>query len=284
MSKRRSAVLAMGLCAALGVTVWTAAATVPLGAVAPGPPADSAAATVPPGQPRGGSARGHRDGRAGRRAPGPTQQAPSAGQRATVVQPLIFMELTRPAGGRSEFRGREGELMLFTLPDVGSVGFVPRIRDDAQQVVTFTVFELDNVPHPRMRSPSMSVSTWTACPIASWVQSTLRSVESRSPSRHRCRSRSRFRESAWSPHRRRRRRLGFGRSAFASGSTLSSSRLFSCGGPAWNGAWRHWNSCSKRLQTCPACWNATKRRRLNRCNSLPSCKNSSPSCRNGSSS
>ena len=149
MSKRRSAVLAMGLCAALGVTVWTAAATVPLGAVAPGPPADSAAATVPPGSPAAVLPGVTETAVPGAAAPGPTQQAPSAGQRATVVQPLIFMELTRPAGGRSEFRGREGELMLFTLPDVGSVGFVPRIRDDAQQVVTFTVFELDNVPHPK---------------------------------------------------------------------------------------------------------------------------------------
>ena len=45
MSKRRAAVLAMGLCAALGVTLWSAAATVPLGAAAPVPP-DPAAVTV----------------------------------------------------------------------------------------------------------------------------------------------------------------------------------------------------------------------------------------------
>ncbi len=44
MSKRRSAVLATGLCAALGAAVWTAAATVPLRA-APVPP-DPAAVTV----------------------------------------------------------------------------------------------------------------------------------------------------------------------------------------------------------------------------------------------
>ena len=41
MSKRRSAVFATGLCAALGATVWTAAATVPLRA-APVPPAPAA--------------------------------------------------------------------------------------------------------------------------------------------------------------------------------------------------------------------------------------------------
>ena len=131
MSKRRSALLAMGLCAAFGVTVWTAAATVPLGAVAPGAPGSPAPVLTEVTETA---------------APGPTQQASSAGQRAIVVRPLIFMDLTRPDGGRSEFRGREGELMLISVPDAGSVGFVPRIRDDAQ-VVTVTVFELDDVPH-----------------------------------------------------------------------------------------------------------------------------------------
>ena len=173
MSKRRSAVLAMGLCAALGATVWTAAATVPLGAVAvtvplgasatapPSPaapvppdpttatvPAGTAPAMVPLGSPAPVPPGVTATSPPGAAAPRPAAQAPGAGQPATVVQPLIFIDLTRPgAAGRSRFRGREGELMLISVPDAGSVGFVPRIRDDAQQVVTVTVFELDDVPH-----------------------------------------------------------------------------------------------------------------------------------------
>ena len=146
MSKRRSAMLAMGLCAVLGMTMWAAAATVPLGAAAatvplrghaPVPPSPGAAVppdiaeTAPPGA----------------AAPGPALQAPGAGQPPTVVRPLIFMDLTRPGGGQSQFRGPEGELMLISLPNAGSVGFVPRIRDEAQGEVTVTVFELDDVPH-----------------------------------------------------------------------------------------------------------------------------------------
>ena len=179
MSKRRSAVLAMGLCAALGATVWTAAATVPLGAATavPSPTAPSGAATptvpldatatraplsataatvpagtapamVPLGSPAPVPPSLTATSPPGAAAPGPAAQAPGAGQPATVVQPLIFIDLTRPgAAGRSRFRGREGELMLISVPDAGSVAFVPRIRDDAQQVVTVTVFELDDVPH-----------------------------------------------------------------------------------------------------------------------------------------
>ena len=72
MSKRVSAALAMGLGAALGAAVWTAAATVPLSA---------AAATVPPAAAARGSA----------------QPAPGAGQPATRVTITLFAAARGPA-------------------------------------------------------------------------------------------------------------------------------------------------------------------------------------------
>ena len=123
MSTRRSAVAATGLCVALGATVWMAAATVPLGAA----------------------------------APGGALQATSAGQPTAQVRHAIVLDFTLPGGHQLQTRGLEGQRMRIWLRDAGRLGFVPRIRDDAQEVVTVTVVDLDSVPERELGTVDIAV-------------------------------------------------------------------------------------------------------------------------------
>ena len=123
MSTRRSAVVATGLCVALGATVWMAAATVPLGAA----------------------------------APGGALQTTSAGQPASQVRHAIVLDFTLPGGHQPQIRGLEGQRMRIWLRDAGRLGFVPRIRDDAQEVVTVTVIDLDSVPERELGTVDIAV-------------------------------------------------------------------------------------------------------------------------------
>ena len=123
MSIRRAAVLTTGLCMALGATVWTAAATVPLNAA----------------------------------APGGALQATSAGQPASQVRHAIVLDFTLPGGHQPQTRGLEGQRMRIWLRDAGRLGFVPRIRDDAQEVVTVTVIDLDSVPERELGTVDIAV-------------------------------------------------------------------------------------------------------------------------------
>ena len=123
MSTRRSAVVATGLCVALGATVWMASATVPLGAA----------------------------------APGGALQATSAGQPASQVRHAIVLDFTLPGGHQPQIRGLEGQRMRIWLRDAGRLGFVPRIRDDAQEVVTVTVIDLDSVPERELGTVDIAV-------------------------------------------------------------------------------------------------------------------------------
>ena len=123
MSKRRAAVVATGLCVALGATVWMASATVPLGAA----------------------------------APGGALQTTSAGQPASQVRHAIVLDFTLPGGHQPQIRGLEGQRMRIWLRDAGRLGFVPRIRDDAQEVVTVTVVDLDSVPERELGTVDIAV-------------------------------------------------------------------------------------------------------------------------------
>ena len=123
MSTRRSAVVATGLCVALGATVWMAAATVPLGAA----------------------------------APGGALQATSAGQPASQVRHAIVLDFTLPGGHQPQIRGWEGQRMRIWLRDAGRLGFLARIRDDAQEVVMVTVIDLDSVPDRELGTVDIAV-------------------------------------------------------------------------------------------------------------------------------
>ena len=123
MSIRRAAVLTTGLCVALGATVWTAAATVPLNAAAP------------------------------REA----LQSTSAGQPAPQVRHAIVLDFTLPGGHQPQIRGLEGQRMRIWLRDAGRLGFVARIRDDAQEVVMVTVIDLDSVPERELGTVDIAV-------------------------------------------------------------------------------------------------------------------------------
>ena len=123
MSTRRSAVVATGLCVALGATVWMAAATVPLNAA----------------------------------APGGALQATSAGQPAAQVRHAIVLDFTLPGGHQPQIRGLEGQRMRIWLRDAGRLGFVASIRDDAQEVVTVTVIDLDSVPERELGTVDIAV-------------------------------------------------------------------------------------------------------------------------------
>ena len=166
MSKRRSAVLAIGLCAALGAGVWTAAATVPLAAAAPEPavqapggaqPAASAGQRRPLSPVRTANAEVTISATAVDPAMARSSLASGAGQPATRVRPTIVLDFTLPGGRRPQTRGPEGELMRIWLRDAGRLGFVPRIRDDAQQVVTVTVFDLDTAPDRELGAVDIAV-------------------------------------------------------------------------------------------------------------------------------
>ena len=123
MSTRRLAVAATGLCVALGATVWMVAATVPLNAA----------------------------------APGGALQATSAGQPASQVRHVIVLDFTLPGGHQPQIRGLEGQRMRIWLRDAGRMEFVPRIRDDAQEVVTVTVIDLDSVPERELGAVDIAV-------------------------------------------------------------------------------------------------------------------------------
>ena len=123
MSTRRSAVVATGLCVALGATVWMASATVPLNAA----------------------------------APGGALQATSAGQPAAQVRHAIVLDFTLPGGHQPQIRGWEGQSMRIWLRDAGRLGFVARIRDDAQEVVTVNVIDLDSVPERELGTVDIAV-------------------------------------------------------------------------------------------------------------------------------
>ena len=123
MSTRRLAVVATGLCVALGATVWMAAATMPLGAAAPG----------------GGL------------------QTTSAGQPAPQVRHAIVLDFTLPGGHQPQIRGWEGQRMRIWLRDAGRLGFLARIRDDAQEVVMVTVIDLDSVPDRELGTVDIAV-------------------------------------------------------------------------------------------------------------------------------
>ena len=123
MSTRRSAVVATGLCVALGATVWMASATVPLGAA----------------------------------APGGALQATSAGQPAPQVRHAIVLDFTLPGGHQPQIRGWEGQRMRIWLRDAGRLGFLARIRDDAQEVVMVTVIDLDSVPERELGTVDIAV-------------------------------------------------------------------------------------------------------------------------------
>ena len=167
MSKRRTTVLAMGLCAVLGVTLWTAAATVPLGAAAPVPP-DPAAATVPvapapamvpPGRPApvppGPAAPVPPVLAATTPAGAAAPQEPGAGRTAPQAA-RILLEFTLPSGPRRAVNP-EGELTSISLPDAGTLGFVARRRDNARGVVTVTVFDLDSAPDRELGTVDVTV-------------------------------------------------------------------------------------------------------------------------------
>ena len=123
MSIRRAAVLTTGLCVALGATVWMAAATVPLNAA----------------------------------EPGEALQTTSAGQPAPQVRHAIVLDFTLPGGHQSQIRGWEGQRMRIWLRDAGRLGFLARIRDDAQEVVMVTVIDLDSVPDRELGTVDIAV-------------------------------------------------------------------------------------------------------------------------------
>ena len=146
MSKRRSAVLATGLCAALGAAVWTAATAVPLRA-APAPP-DPAAVTVavgaaaaPPSAPR----------------TGPTTQEPRTSETASpTLNNILLLEFTLPGGQLPRMSSPEGELTSVTL-NAGTLGFVARRRGSAGGVVTVTVFDMDSDPDRELGAVDVTV-------------------------------------------------------------------------------------------------------------------------------
>ncbi len=123
MSIRRAAVLTTGLCVALGATVWMAAATVPLNAA----------------------------------EPGEALQTTSAGQPAPQVRHAIVLDFTLPGGHQPQIRGWEGQRMRIWLRDAGRLGFLARIRDDAQEVVMVTVIDLDSVPERELGTVDIAV-------------------------------------------------------------------------------------------------------------------------------
>ena len=80
-----------------------------------------------------------------------------AGQPTSPIRPAIVLDFVLPSGHRPQTRGPEGELMRIWLRDAGRLGFVSRIRDDAQQVVTVTVFDLDTAPHRELGAIAITV-------------------------------------------------------------------------------------------------------------------------------
>ncbi len=123
MSTRRSAVVATGLCVALGATVWTAAATVPLNAA----------------------------------APGVALQTTGVGQPPSQFRHAIVLDFTLPSGHQPQIRGLEGQRMRIWSRDAGNLGFVARIRDDAHEIVTVTVIDLDSVPQRELGAVDIAV-------------------------------------------------------------------------------------------------------------------------------
>ena len=166
MSKQRSAALAIGLCAALGAGVWTAAATVPLAAAAPEPvvqapgggqPAASAGPRRSSSPIRSGEAVVTVSATTVEPVAARSSQASGAGQPAAGIRPTIVLDFTLPGGRRPQIRGPEGELMRIWLRDAGRLGFVPRVRGGAQQVVTVTVFDLDTAPDRELGAVDIAV-------------------------------------------------------------------------------------------------------------------------------
>ena len=86
-----------------------------------------------------------------------TGTASAAGQPASPIRPGIVLDFTLPSGHRPQIRGPEGDLLRIWLRDAGRLGFVTRIRDDAQQVVTVTVFDLDTTPHRELGAIDVAV-------------------------------------------------------------------------------------------------------------------------------
>ncbi len=157
MSKRRSAMLATGLCAALGVTVWTAAATVPLRA-APVPPAPAAvtiavggdlalgglepgAAAVPPGPARATAAVGAALALIRSGSPAPAPSRPAAGVPPNVTAtPSPGAAASSPAPGAAP----TGPAMQ----EPGTSGTAPRVRNNFLLELT-----LPGGRRPRISSP-----------------------------------------------------------------------------------------------------------------------------------
>ena len=81
----------------------------------------------------------------------------AAGQPASPIRPGIVLDFALPSGHRPQIRGPEGDLLRIWLRDAGRLGFVTRIRDDAQQVVTVTVFDLDTTPHRELGAIDVAV-------------------------------------------------------------------------------------------------------------------------------
>ncbi len=159
------------------------AAPVQVGNAAPGPANGQSAAPVQVGNAAPGPANGQNAApvQVGNAAPGPALQAPGAGQPSSPtgifvtgtvsvagrapgagqpsspIRPAIVLEFTLPSGHRPQTRGPEGELMRIWLRDAGRLGFVSRIRDDAQQAVTVTVFDLDTTPHRELGAIDVAV-------------------------------------------------------------------------------------------------------------------------------
>ena len=79
------------------------------------------------------------------------------GQPSSPIRPAIVLDFTLPSGHRPQTRGPEGELMRIWLRGAGRLGFVSRIRDDAQQVVMVTVFDLDTTPHRELGAIDVAV-------------------------------------------------------------------------------------------------------------------------------
>ena len=86
-----------------------------------------------------------------------TGGALGAGQPSSLIRPTIVLDFVLPSGHRPQIRGPEGELMRIWLRDAGRLGFVSRMRDDARQVVTVTVFDLDTAPHRELGAIDVAV-------------------------------------------------------------------------------------------------------------------------------
>lgn len=139
------------------------AAAVPVGSTGPGTP-QQAPSAVQPFSPiisiTGTMSAAGREPGAGQPASpiiSTTGTVSAAGQPASPTRPGIVLDFTLPSGHRPQIRGPEGDLMRIWLRDAGRLGFVTRIRDDAQQLVTVTVFDLDTTPHRELGAIDVAI-------------------------------------------------------------------------------------------------------------------------------